>query len=65
MPISPIAAPALAAFADTQAKADAAADAFAAHVAARESDFVQDTLPAAEAVAEAKRLAGAVRRSRS
>ena len=31
--------PALAAFADTQAEADAAADAFAAHVAARESDF--------------------------
>lgn len=49
--------PALAAYADTQAKADAAADAFAAHVAARESDFVQDTLPAAEAVAEARRLA--------
>ncbi len=54
--------PALAAYANTQAKADAAADAFAAHVAARESAFVQDTLPAAEAVAEAKRLsAGASR----
>jgi microcystin degradation protein MlrC len=49
--------PALAAFADTQAKADATADAFAAHVAARESDFVQDTLPAADAVAEAMRIA--------
>jgi microcystin degradation protein MlrC len=49
--------PALAAYADTQAKADAAADAFAAHVAARESAFLQETLPAAEAVAEAKRLA--------
>jgi len=49
--------PALAAFAETQAKADAAADAFAAHVAAREADFVQDTLPAAEAVAEALRVA--------
>ena len=49
--------PAVAAYADTQAKADAAADAFAAHVAAREADFVQDLLPAAEAVAEAKRLA--------
>jgi microcystin degradation protein MlrC len=49
--------PALAAFADTPAKADAAADAFAAHVAARESAFVQETLPAAEAVSEAKRLA--------
>jgi len=49
--------PAVAAYADTQAKADAAADAFTAHVAAREADFVQDLLPAAEAVAEAKRLA--------
>ncbi|HEX4172356.1 MAG TPA: M81 family metallopeptidase, partial [Acetobacteraceae bacterium] len=49
--------PAIAAFADTQAKADAAADAFAAHVAAREADFRQDLLPAAEAVAEAKRMA--------
>lgn len=49
--------PAIAAFAETQAKADAAADAFAAHVAARESDFVQDTLPSAEAVAEAMRVA--------
>jgi microcystin degradation protein MlrC len=48
---------ALAAFADTQAQADAAADAFAAHLAAREADFVQETLPAAEAVAEARRLA--------
>jgi microcystin degradation protein MlrC len=48
---------ALAAYAETQAKADAAADAFAAHVAAREADFVQDLLPAAEAVAEARRLA--------
>jgi microcystin degradation protein MlrC len=49
--------PAIAAYADTQAKADAAADAFTAHVAAREADFVQDLLPAAEAVAQAKRLA--------
>jgi microcystin degradation protein MlrC len=49
--------PAIAAYADTQAMADGAADAFAAHVAARESAFVQDTLPAAEAVAEARRLA--------
>ena len=48
---------AVAAYADTQAKADAAADAFTAHVSAREADFVQDTLPAAEAVAEAKRSA--------
>jgi microcystin degradation protein MlrC len=48
--------PAIAAYAATQAEADAAADAFAAHVAARESAFVQDLLPAAEAVAEAKRL---------
>jgi microcystin degradation protein MlrC len=49
--------PAVAAFADTKAKADAVTDAFAAHVAAREADFVQDLLPATEAVAEAKRLA--------
>lgn len=49
--------PAVAAYADTQAKADAAADAFAAHVSAREASFVQDTLPAAEAVFEAMRLA--------
>jgi microcystin degradation protein MlrC len=49
--------PAVAAYAETQAKADAATDAFAAHVAARESAFVQETLPAGEAVAEAKRLA--------
>ena len=49
--------PAIAAYAETQAKADAAADAFLAHVTARESAFVQDTLPSAAAVAEAKRLA--------
>jgi microcystin degradation protein MlrC len=49
--------PAVATYSDTQAKADAAADAFAAHAAARESAFVQETLPAAEAVAEAMRLA--------
>jgi microcystin degradation protein MlrC len=49
--------PAIAVYADTQAKADAVADAFLAHVAARESAFVQETLPSAAAVAEAKRLA--------
>ncbi len=49
--------PALAAFADTQAQADAAADAFLAEVAAREAEFVQDTLPSAEAVTEARRIA--------
>jgi microcystin degradation protein MlrC len=49
--------PALAAFADTQAEADAAADAFLAEVTAREAEFVQDTLPSAEAVAEARRIA--------
>ncbi|MEO8713419.1 MAG: M81 family metallopeptidase [Acetobacteraceae bacterium] len=49
---------AIAAFADTQAAADAAADALLARVASREADFVQETLPSAEAVAEAKRLAG-------
>ena len=49
--------PAIAAYADTQAKADAAADSFTAHVTARETAFVQDTLPSAAAVTEAKRLA--------
>jgi microcystin degradation protein MlrC len=53
---------AVAAFADTQARADAAADALLAFVAAQEASFVQDTLPAAEAVAEAKRLATATSR---
>ncbi len=54
--------PAITAYADTQAKADAAADAFTAHVAAREADFRQELLPAAEAVAEARRLADGARR---
>jgi microcystin degradation protein MlrC len=48
---------AVAAFADTQARADAAADALLAFVNAQEAHFVQDTLPAAEAVAEARRIA--------
>jgi microcystin degradation protein MlrC len=48
---------AIAAFADTQPKADAAADALLAYVNAQEASFVQDTLPSAEAVAEARRLA--------
>jgi len=53
---------AIAAFADTQAQADAAADALLAYVNAQESRFVQETLASAEAVAEAKRLAvGAAR----
>ena len=47
----------IAAFAGTQADADAAADTFLAAVSAREAEFVQDTLPSAEAVAEAKRVA--------
>ncbi len=47
--------PAVAAFAETQAEADAAADELVARIAAREADFVQDTLPSAEAVAEALR----------
>jgi microcystin degradation protein MlrC len=50
---------ALAAFAETQAQADAAADAFAAAVARRENAFRQDVLPAAEAVAAAKARQGA------
>ena len=48
---------AIAVFAETQASADAAADAFLAAVNARESTFVQDTLPSAQAVAEALRIA--------
>jgi microcystin degradation protein MlrC len=48
---------AIAAFAETQAQADAAADALLAYVNAQEANFVQDTLPSAEAVAEARRLA--------
>jgi microcystin degradation protein MlrC len=48
--------PAIACYADTQAEADAKADAFAALVAGRERDFVQDTLPSAEAVAAATRV---------
>jgi microcystin degradation protein MlrC len=47
--------PAVAAYAETQAAADAAADAFVALVADREQAFVQETLPSAEAVAEAVR----------
>jgi microcystin degradation protein MlrC len=50
------------AFADTQAAADATADAFLAVVNAQESHFVQETQPAAAAVAEAKRLAMNARR---
>lgn len=53
---------AIAAFADTQSAADAAADAFLAVVNAQEANFVQDTLPSAQAVAEAcRRSAGATR----
>ncbi len=48
---------AIAAFADSQAKADAAADAFLAFVNSRETLFVQETMPSAAAVAEAKRIA--------
>jgi microcystin degradation protein MlrC len=48
---------AIAAFSDTQAQADAAADALLAYVNAQEAGFVQDTLPSVAAVAEAKRLA--------
>jgi microcystin degradation protein MlrC len=53
---------AIAAFADTQPQADAAADAFLAFVAAQEASFVQDTLPSAAAVAEAKRIAAGAKR---
>ena len=49
--------PAVAVFADTAEQANEAADAFVARVAARETEFVQDLLPSAAAVAEAARLA--------
>jgi hypothetical protein len=48
---------AIAAFADTQAQADAAADSLLSTLNAAESSFVQETLPSAQAVAEAMRLA--------
>ncbi|WP_158932232.1 M81 family metallopeptidase [Acidisphaera sp. S103] len=48
---------AIAAFSETQAAADAAADALLGFVNAQEASFVQETLPSAEAVAEAKRIA--------
>ena len=50
--------PAVAAWGETEADATAAAEALAGFVAAREADFVQETWPAAEAVAEALRVAG-------
>ena len=48
---------AIAAFGETQAEADAAADALLGFVNAQEARFVQETLPSAAAVAEAKRVA--------
>ncbi len=48
---------AIAAFADTQAMADTAADTLAAEVNRREPTFVQHTMPSAQAVTEARRLA--------
>jgi microcystin degradation protein MlrC len=54
--------PAIAAFATTHEAADAAADALAHVVGESESAFVQETMPAPEAVAEAKRLAACGRR---
>ena len=54
--------PALAAFADTQQQADAAADELVALIIEREARFEPDTLPAAEAVAEARRIAASARR---
>jgi microcystin degradation protein MlrC len=47
--------PAFAAYAEDQAQADAAADAFLADLVAREAEFQLDVLPAAAAVAEAMR----------
>ncbi|MGE0419596.1 MAG: M81 family metallopeptidase, partial [Acetobacteraceae bacterium] len=50
---------AIGAFADTQAQADQAADALLLDINAREASFVQDTMPSAQAVAEAMRMTGA------
>jgi microcystin degradation protein MlrC len=47
---------AIAAYADTQAAADAAADALARHINDRESTFKLDVMPAEAAVAEAMRI---------
>ncbi len=49
--------PAVAVFADTLDNAAETADLLVRHIAAREHDFVQDLLPSAAAVTEAKRLA--------
>jgi microcystin degradation protein MlrC len=53
---------ALAAFAPTQAAADAAADELAALLAAREADFRLDVVPAADAVAQALAIAATASR---
>jgi microcystin degradation protein MlrC len=53
---------AIAAFGETQAAADAAADALLGFVNAQEALFVQETLPSAAAVAEAKLVAARARR---
>jgi microcystin degradation protein MlrC len=53
---------ALAAYAETQAQADAAADAFQRVVTAREATFRLEVVSAAEAVAEAMRVAKSARR---
>ncbi len=53
---------ALAAYAETQAQADAVADAFQRAAASREATFRLDVIPAAEAVAEAMHLAKSARR---
>jgi microcystin degradation protein MlrC len=53
---------AIAAFADTVAEADAAADALLEYVNAQESRFLQETLPSAHAVAEARQLAATAAR---
>jgi microcystin degradation protein MlrC len=54
--------PAIAAYADTQAQADASANAMQAHIVARESDFKLDVMPAAAAVSEAIRRSNSAKR---
>jgi microcystin degradation protein MlrC len=54
--------PAMVAYAETQAQADAAANAMHAHVTGRETDFRLDVVPAATAVGEAIRLSNSAKR---
>lgn len=54
--------PAVAAYAETQAEADAAADTLTRHIFERETSFTLDVLPAAQAVGDAIRQSNTARR---